>query len=266
MKNFIKLIVSFFLMAITFIKGRLKLMAKTFAATFSVRKNRLSFIHSIILMVITTLIISSVFGINPLILLAILFLLGSLPLPKGVLMFTFVNVDWTEGVTNMGGIKTTIYYAPIADILNFPELPANPATPEDEVTLESVTGFTFNTGKNFLTIYATMETAQVQDEPQGEMDGMSFVHKATLFHPGTKAEALAFAKQVNNANMVFIFPEADGGNFRVIGSAAYPAKAKVTIDTGKATADRKGMTIEITSYGATPAPLYTGAISLTPAA
>ena len=176
----------------------------------------------------------------------------------------FQNLEWADGTENMGGLKVTGYYAPIADVDNFPELPANPADAIEEVTLESVTGFTMLTTKQFFTLYSTMETSEVVDENQGEPDGQSFVHKASIFYPGTKVEALAFAKQVNNANMVFIFEESDGQR-RVIGSKAFPAKCKPAFTTGKATADRKGMTLDIMSYGYTPAPLYTGTIPLTPA-
>lgn len=161
----------------------------------------------------------------------------------------------------MAGIQVIGYYARIDDIENFPQLPSNPATPEDEVTLESVTGFTMKASKYFHKIYSTEETSKLDDENQGETDGQSFVQKATIFHPGTQAEVLAFAKQVNNDDMVFIFLEANGQR-RVIGSPAFPARSKPAFTTGQATADRKGMTMEIKSYGYTPAPLYTGKITL----
>ncbi len=174
---------------------------------------------------------------------------------------TFANLTWSDGEENMGGLQVIGYYALIDDIENFPQLPSNPSTAEEEVTLESTTGFTMKSGKYFYKIYSTLETSEVVDENQGEWDGQSFVNKATIFYPGTKAEALAFAKNVNNSNMVFIFLESDGQR-RVIGSEAFPAKCKPSFTTGKATADRKGMTLEIQSYGYTPAPLYTGKITL----
>ncbi len=175
------------------------------------------------------------------------------------------DLTWADGKENMGGLKVIGYYALISDIANFPELPLNPATAVEEVTLESVTGFTFNTGKNFLKLYSTQETGAVISEPQGEVDGQSFVHKANIFYPGSEVEAMAFMKAVNNANMVFVFEEASGGARRVVGSAAFPAKCKPSHTTGAKTADRKGMSMDIQSYGTTPAPFYTGAISLTPA-
>ena len=209
--------------------------------------------------------LASVSGIDPFLMVGAILSLGLMPQPQGVLMFNWASLTWGDGEKNMGGLKTIGYFAPVNDVLNFPELPADPQTAADEVTLESVIGFTMLTTKQFFELYSTMETAQVIDEPQGEPDGMSFVHKATMFYPGTKVDALAFAANVNNAGMVFILEEASGGNRRVIGSKAFPAKCKVTVDTGKATADRKGTSMEITSYGYTPAPLYTGTIPLTPA-
>ena len=229
-------------------------------------KKKINLVFSLIFTIIVAMIFATVLAAPPLLVFGVLLALALIPKPKGVLSFNFGSLEWAEGTENMGGLKTTGYFAPIADVDNFPALPENPSSPEEEVTLESVTGFTFLTGKCFLKMYSTQETAEVTDTPQGEVDGQSFVQKATAFFPGTKAEALAFAKQANNANMVFIFEEASGGNRRVIGSPAFPAKVKVTVASGKATADRKGCTIEITSYGITPAPLYNGPIPLTPAA
>jgi len=179
-----------------------------------------------------------------------------------LMAFNFSDLEWADNQKNMGGLKTIGYYAPISEIDNFPELPANPATPAEEVTLEGTLGFTFAVGKYFRKLYSTMETSEIKDEAQGEIDGQSFKHSAEIFYPGTKAEALAFAANVNNSNMVFIFEEASGGNRRVIGSRAFPARCKPSFTTGKATADRKGMTLEIWSYGYTPAPLYDGVIRL----
>ena len=180
----------------------------------------------------------------------------------GIFMFNFADMEWADNMKNMGGLKTIGYYAPISEIDNFPELPANPSSATEEVTLESSPGFTFLNNKFFRKLYSTMESSEIKDEVQGEFDGQSFKQTATIFFPGTSVEALAFAANINNTNMVFIFEEASGGNRRVIGSRAWPAKCKPSFTTGKATADRKGMTMEIFTYGYTPAPLYDGVIRL----
>lgn len=179
-----------------------------------------------------------------------------------MMAFNFADMEWADGAKNMGGIQTIGYYAPVSEIDNFPALPANPVTAAQEVTLEASPGFTFLNSKFFRKLYSTMETAEVKDEVQGERDGKSFKHSAEFFFPGTSEEALAFAANANNTRMVFIFIEASGGNRRVIGSREFPAEVSCSFTTGKATADRKGMTVTVTSYGYTPAPLYDGVIRL----
>ena len=224
-------------------------------------KKIINFITFVLMAVVAGNLFASVLDISPFITSGALLAFGTIPLPSGILMFNFANLAWADGTENMGGLQTIGYYALIADIDNFPALPTNPTTAAEEVTLEASPGFTMLTGKYFHSIYSTQETSEVVDESQGELDGQSFVQKATIFYPGNKAEALAFAKNVNNSNMVFVFLESDGTR-RVIGSRAFPAKCKPSFTTGKATADRKGMTMEIQSYGYTPAPLYTGVIRL----
>jgi len=224
-------------------------------------KKIISFLTFILMAIMVGNLFSFVLDINALYTVGGLLAAGLMPLPNGILMFNFANLTWTDGTENMGGLQTIGYYALVDDIDNFPELPSNPSTAAEEVTLEASPGFTMKADKYFYKIYSTQETSEVVDENQGEPDGQSFVHRAEIFFPGTTAEALAFAKNVNNSNMVFIFLEADGKR-RVIGSRAFPAKCKPTFTTGKATADRKGMTMEIMSYGYTPAPLYTGVIRL----
>lgn len=217
---------------------------------------------SIMFTLLAGVILAASIGVNPLLVGGILVGLAAIPKPAGLVMFNFADLEWADNMKNMGGLKTIGYYAPISEIDNFPELPANPSTPAQEVTLDGTPGFTFLLSKYFRKIYSTMETSEVVDEVQGETDGQSFKHSATIFFPGTSVEALAFAANVNNTNMVFIFEEASGENRRVIGSRAWPARCKPSFTTGKAAADRKGMTLEIYSYGYTPAPIYDGVIRL----
>ncbi|MBC8486281.1 MAG: hypothetical protein H8D45_09615 [Bacteroidetes bacterium] len=225
-------------------------------------KKIISILTGLLMAIISGVLFASVLGVSPFFTVGTLIVLGSIPLRcTGILMFNFANLTWADGEENMGGLQVIGYYALIADIDNFPALPSNPATAAEEVTLEQSPGFIMLAGKYFYKIYSTLETSEVVDENQGEWDGQSFVHKGEIFYPGTKAEALAFAKHINNSNMVFIFLEADGTR-RVIGSEAFPAKCKPSFTTGKATADRKGMTLEIQSYGYTPAPFYEGVIRL----
>lgn len=217
-------------------------------------------ITSILFTMLAGMVLGAAIGVNPLIMGGGLTALGAIPKGEGLILFNFADLTWSDGAKNMGGLKTIGYYALISDIETFPELPTNPSSAAEEVTLDG--SFVMKAGKYFHKLYTTMETSEIKDEVQGEIDGQSFKHSAEIFFPGTSTEALAFAANVNNSSMVFVFQEASGTNWRVIGSVAFPARCKASFTTGKATADRKGMTMEIFSYGYTPAPLYDGVITL----
>ena len=166
---------------------------------------------------------------------------------------TFTDLLWTDGTDNMGGIQTIGYFIPVDDI------DTEPTIPEDSVVMTG--DYVLESEKYWNKIYSTQETNSVVDENQGEVDGQSFKHIGTIFFPGTTEGALSFARMVNNSNMVFILLDAQGVR-RVIGSKAFPAKCKPSFTTGVATADRKGMTMQIVSYGNWPAPVYKGDIQL----
>ncbi len=172
----------------------------------------------------------------------------------------FNDLLWPDGTDNIGGTEVTHYYAPLSDVLTFPTLPDAPATLADEVTISDP--FVFKTGKKFLKFYSTLDTGKIEDKSVGEFDGKSFEHKFELLFPGTRAEALALIRKMNNTNMVFVASEA-GGQKRIIGSEGFPAKMSLSdVTTGSKTSDRKGTSIMVESRGVTPAPIYTGAIPL----
>ena len=220
----------------------------------------LKLLTGLFFILLTSLAMGMASGINPLAIAPVLVALAFIPKPAGVLAFNFADMLWQDGEKNMGGVKTIGYYALAADIDEWPTLPAEPATAAQEVTYDG--NFRMKSGKSWHKIYSTMETAFIHDEPQGEPDGQSFVNRGKIFYPGTKVEALAFAKNANNSNMVFILDEASGGNRRVIGNQGFPAKVTPDINTGEATADRKGMNLDIWSYSDSPALLYEGVIEL----
>lgn len=166
-------------------------------------------------------------------------------------MAEFTNLLHEDNADNMGGIQTIGYFIKESDIETHPPLADDTG---------SLTGnFTLKANKVWKKIYSTMDKGKVESPSQGENDGQSFKHSATIFHPGTKAETNAFMRMINNSNMVFIFLTPEGER-QVVGSRAFPAKCKPSHTSGEKTADLKGMTMTIESYGNSPAPLYTGTI------
>lgn len=190
---------------------------------------------------------------------------GGILMPKGVLAANF-NIgdlsfnDLSDGNGNMGGLRTTVYFAHPDDISSFPS-PLTTGSFGDGVKLNPTPGIVFNSGKGFKQFYMTIESGGLKDEAQGEYDGKSYKNTGTYFYPTTKAKALELAAYLNNSNGVWIFVEADGTK-RVVGSPDLPAKCNASTDTGIAAADRRGVTIEVNANNVAPAYIYEGAITL----
>lgn len=175
----------------------------------------------------------------------------------------FEDMLWPDGADNIGGTQVIHYYIPLANVLSLPTLSTSPVTLSQMVTIPD--DIMPRPTKKFLKLYSTMDTGRVLDKLVGEFDGKSFEHSFEFFHPGTLADAMAIVTKFANSNMLFIASEANGQK-RLIGSTKFPAKIAVAdIDTGAKTSDRKGIKMRVESRGTTPAPIYTGIITLTPA-
>ncbi len=174
----------------------------------------------------------------------------------------FGDLLWPNGSDNIGGTQVTHYYAPLSQIISLPVPPIPAASLDEMVTIDD--NIVFFTGYKFHQMYSTLDTGRVQDKLVGETDGKSFESSFEWFFPGTLARALALITKFANSNMIFIAVEANGQN-RIIGSRKFPAKLTLAdVDTGGKTSDRKGVKLKVESRGNTPAPIYTGIISLTP--
>lgn len=176
-------------------------------------------------------------------------------------MSNFANILRTEGVNNKPGLKEIGYFGVKSEIDAFPALPSTPDTTAREVTLSG--SFTMLADKYFKKIFSTEGNAKVEGESQGEMDNETYLVKASFYFPGTKEEALAFAKLARLYDLVFIFVERDGER-RVVGNRDYRTKVKVSDTTGDENTSKKGIMVEIETTDVGPAPLYNGVIPLDP--
>lgn len=166
----------------------------------------------------------------------------------------------------MGSIQRIVYFADLdndVDTANFPE-PDDDASATSIEDMAKITGdIPLKDGKRFKKLYVTMETGAVRDNQIGEWDGKSFENYLDFLHPGNRAEALAFARKINNGNFIFLAKDAEGYT-RLIGKPQFPAKVDTNEGTtGQAVADRKGMTVTVKAYNNSPAPVYEGNIPLT---
>lgn len=169
------------------------------------------------------------------------------------------------GSDNTPGIQQQVFYAPIEDILTLPapdidDSASDTGTFEDLVTITK--NIVLKPGKQFRSIYVTLEDGELKHEGQGETDSMSFKNTLEFAHPGTKPQQLGFAQWCKNNNLVFLVPEVDG-QVRVLGTRAYPAKlTSAPGSTGKKSTDGRKTTFTFHSSRKGPAPIFVGKVML----
>lgn len=180
------------------------------------------------------------------------------------------NVDTQDlthlsGSDNTPGIQQQVFYAVLEDIDMLP-LPAQDDSASPTGTFADLVTITadiiMKAGKQFHSIYVTLEEGDLKHEGQGETDSMSYKNTLEFSHPGSKAEVLGFAQWVKNNNIVFLVPEVDG-QVRLLGSRAYPAKLSAAPGgTGKKSTDGKKTTFTFHSSRKGPAPIFKGHVQL----
>ncbi|MNE43121.1 hypothetical protein D3C80_1372810 [compost metagenome] len=181
---------------------------------------------------------------------------------------TAKDILWPQGRLNPGGIGQHILYAFEEDILTWPT-GLNPDTEtatsyNDLVTI--ATPFIMKTGKQFFKLHCTLEEGEVKFTQVGPRDSKSFENSVEISFPGNEAEFLGFIAAAANRKIVALVPEMNGKT-RIIGHQLFPAQIESVEGTsGKKVADGRSTKVVIKSAAGTPAPIYTAAIPLTPAA
>lgn len=154
----------------------------------------------------------------------------------------FVNIDknLTNG-NNMGGLVQYCIFGLWDDVAQWPTAPVNPA--DIEVEGAWVGDLVMKAGKNAFTFYSTDDTSEVKVNPVGETDGKSFEIVLTIFNPGLKAKVLGFMSAAKNENLFFIATDGEGQSY-LLGDSLRAAKYDGGEGgSGKASSDRKGITL-----------------------
>lgn len=172
----------------------------------------------------------------------------------------FVNIDknLTNG-ENMGGLAQTVIFGLWDDVATWPTAPVAPA--DVEANAEWDGDVVMAAGKKAFTFYSTDDTSEMQVNPVGEVDGISFEVRLTVFNPGLKKKLLGFLAAVKNENLFFIVQDNEG-QYYLLGDSRRAAKmiAGDGVGTGKATSDRKGATLTFV-FKTNILRVYTGDVS-----
>jgi hypothetical protein len=172
--------------------------------------------------------------------------------------YEYDNLDWTIGADNPPGIYPDVYFIRKSDISAWPTLESNPATVSG--LAKYVGDFTLADASTWNKLFADVDKSPVNSEPQGEKFSRSYMNTCTIKYPGTKAEAIAFARAAANDDLVFIVREKATGNYRVIGSEMFQCDVNISQNIGGSPTDDRGTTIEIAVTDKMPPPIYEGSI------
>lgn len=150
-------------------------------------------------------------------------------------------ITWADGQDNMGGYKAYVLFIAASAVKAVPKLPAitDASVLADFVTAAGA--FTFKdaaAGKPTL-IFCTDKTVKYGAENQGEIEGQSFKQSGEFFRAGSKLDADAFARQVNNVPGYLVLEDMDGKQL-LVGQPGLPCHVKPSYDGGMARADRRG--------------------------
>lgn len=153
----------------------------------------------------------------------------------------FIDIDKNlPNGDNMGGLAQSVIFGLYSDVAQWPTAPVAPADIEENGAW--VGDLVMKAGKKAFTFYSTEDTAEMQINPVGEIDGMSLEVVLNIFNPGLKKKILGFMGAVKNENLFFIVQDSEG-QYYLIGDSLRAAKMQSGGDgvgTGKATSDRKG--------------------------
>lgn len=169
-------------------------------------------------------------------------------------------ISWPQGRYNPGGI-TKVYYGYQEDFLSFPAL----ADPETATTFESLVTYpsaiTMKTGKQLFELYCTVEQGEIKSNMVGPRDGKGYENMLEISFPGSEAEFLGFKAASANRQLIFFVKEKNG-KVRVLGNLEDPAFFETDESTsGKAIADGRLSKLTFKASAATPAPIYTTALT-----
>lgn len=164
---------------------------------------------------------------------------------------------------NMGGTLQLIYIAAVSAFLSLKK-PTPDGTDFAKIVQISDT-HTFKTGKCFIPVYCTEDKGMFDSEDVSETDGAGFKHTGKIFIPGLDAEAQGIVSQLTNDRIIALFPTPDGQNIQV-GNHMFGAQVKGKFGTSTNSSGVRGTELTIEALAPVSMYVYTGTITLTPAA
>ncbi len=169
------------------------------------------------------------------------------------------DIEFCMGDKSLPGTRNHAYYIPRRDIVTFPRPTASPETLEAVAVIPSTSSFALAADKKWYRIDLVPNESEPTCEAQGSYGSKTFLNKITLVLPGTGKKATGLISQLNNDDVVFLVPMADG-KCRLFGSPHYQTEIALSQAYGKAATDANTTTIEVSATDEFAAPFYEGNI------
>lgn len=168
----------------------------------------------------------------------------------------YEDIDFCMGDKSLPGTRNHGYYVPRRDIKAFPRPAGSAATKMEDVAVikSNIELYADKLWKRFALVPNESEPTAVG---QGSYGSKTMLNKITLVLPGTGKKVTGFISELNNDDVVFLIPMADG-KCRLFGNPLYQAEISVSQAFGKSATDANTTTVEVSVTDEFAAPFYEG--------
>lgn len=168
----------------------------------------------------------------------------------------YEDIDFCMGEKSLPGTRNHGYYVPRRNIKKFPR-PAGSAAEKMEDVAVIKSNIELYADKLWKRFALVPNESEPTAEGQGSYGSKTMLNKITLVMPGTGKKVTGLISQMNNDDVVFLIPMADG-KCRLFGSPLYQAEIAVSQAYGKAATDANTTTVEVSVTDEFAAPFYEG--------
>lgn len=168
----------------------------------------------------------------------------------------YEDIDFCMGDKSHPGTRNHGYYARRREIDTFPKPEGSGAQSLEEVAVIS-SNIVMKADKKWHRFDLVPNESEPSSEDQGSFGSKTMLNKITLVLPGTGKKVTGFISMLNNDDVVFLIPMADG-KCRLFGNPNYQAEIHVKQNFGKTATDANNTTVEVSVTDDFAAPFYEG--------
>lgn len=168
----------------------------------------------------------------------------------------YEDIDFCMGDKSLPGTRNHGYYARRRDIKTFPRPAGSAATKMEDVAVikSNIELYADKLWKRFPLVPNESEPTV---KSQGSYGSKTMLNEILLILPGTGKKVTGFISEVNNDDVVFLIPMADG-KCRLFGSPLYQAEIELEQNFGKTATDANTTSVKVSVTDEFAAPFYEG--------